>query len=170
MEVLEAIENAAKESLPTVGGKGASRSRPVSKVPGWNEFVQPYNEESKFWHSVWVSSGKPPDGQLLHLMRQSKHQYKYALRKIQRASKNIQNDNFVNGILKGCVNIFEEVKKYRGKVKKCSSTIDGEVGANNIANHFAGIYKKLYNQDQLGDKITNLKAELDQKISNRDMF
>ena len=76
----------------------------------------------------------------------------------------------MNGILKGCVNIFEEVKKYRGKVKKCSSTIDGEVGANNIANHFAGIYKKLYNQDQLGDKITNLKAVLDQKISNRDMF
>ena len=103
-------------------------------------------------------------------MRQSKHQYKYALRRIQRASNKIQNDKFADGILQGGVNIFEEIKKYRGKVKTCSSSIDGEVGATNIANRFADIYKKLYNQDQLGDKITNLRDKLDRDITNRDMF
>ena len=170
LEVLEAVEAAAKESLPVSGGGGMSKSKPVSRIPGWNEFVQPHYEESKFWHSVWVSAGKPAVGQLLHLMRESKHQYKYALRRVQRAGSKIQNDKFVSGILQGGVNIFEEIKKFRGKVKNCSSTIDGEVGATNIANHFADIYKKLYNQAELGNKITNLKDMLDQRINNRDMF
>ena len=89
---------------------------------------------------------------------------------VERAGNKIQNDKFVDGILQGGVNIFEEIKRFRGKVKNCSSTIDGEVGATNIANHFADIYKKLYNQAQLGDKITNLKDLLDQRINNRDMF
>ena len=142
----------------------------MSRVPGWNEHVQPHYEESKFWHSIWESAGKPAEGQLLHLMRQSKNQYEYALRRVQRAGNKIQNDKFVDGILQGGVNIFEEIKRFRGKVKNCSSTIDGEVGATNIANHFADIYKKLYNQAQLGDKITNLKDLLDQRINTRDMF
>ena len=102
-------------------------------------------------------------------MRDSKHQYKYALRRVQRASNTIQNDKFVTGILKGGVDIFKEIKKYRGKVKNCSSTIDGEVGAANIADHFAGIYKNLYNQNQLGDQITDLKHRLDEMINNEDM-
>ena len=102
-------------------------------------------------------------------MRESKHQYKYALRRVQKARNKIQNDKFVTGILEGGVNIFEEIKKHRGKVKTCSSTIDGEVGAANIADHFSGIYKKLYNQNQLGDQILDLKSRLDEKINNGDM-
>ena len=168
VDVLEAVEAAARESLPVVGGGGSGGHYP-SKVPGWKEHVQPYYEESKFWHSLWVSAGKPAEGQLLHLMRDSKHQYKYALRRVQRARHKIQNDMFLTSIMHGGVNIFEEIKKYRGKVKNCSSTIDGEIGAPNIAEHFAGKYKQLYNQNQLGEQITDLKHRLNRKISCQDM-
>ena len=168
VDVLQAVESAAKENLPVVGGGGGGRHQP-SKVPGWKEHVQPYYEESKFWHSLWVSAGKPIDGQLLHLMRDSKHQYKYALRRVQRAKNKIQNDMFLTSIMQGGVNIFKEIKKYRGKVKNCSSTIDGEIGATNIAEHFAGKYEQLYNQNQLGEQITDLKNRLNRKISSQDM-
>ena len=43
------------------------------------------------------------------------------------------NNQFVNAVKDGGVNIFEEVKHHRGVTKTCSSTIDGEVGAANIA-------------------------------------
>ena len=119
---------------------------------------------------MWESAGKPAEGQLLQFMRQSKHQYKYALRRIQRARNKIPNDKFADGILQGGVNIFQEIKKFRGKVKTCSSTIDGEVGATNIANHFADIYKQLYNQRDLGDNITNLRDKLNREILSEDMF
>ena len=96
-------------------------------------------------------------------MRYSKHQYKYALRRVQRASNSIQNDKFLSKVIKGDVNIFDEIKKFKGKVKKWSSTIDGEVGANNIARHFADIYKNLYNQADQGQKIINLQENINRK-------
>ena len=52
-------------------------------------------------------------------------QYKYAVRRLKKANDNIINDKFVNGLLMGGCNIFDEVKKFRGKVKTCSNTIDG---------------------------------------------
>ena len=132
--------------------------------------MKPYYEESKFWHSIWVSSGKPAAGQLLSLMRETKHQYKYALRRVQRGCNSIQKDKFVSAILKGGTNIFDEIKRFRGRSNKCSSTIDGDVGASNIANHFAEIYEKLYNQFDQGDTITKLMDMLNEKITNTDMY
>ena len=83
LEVLEAIESAAKESLPAVGGGGQANSkRPPNRIPGWNDLVKPFYDESKFWHSIWESAGKPSTGNLLKLMKDSKHQYKYALRRV----------------------------------------------------------------------------------------
>ena len=166
--VLECIEAAARESLPVSGGCKRGTRKVASRVPGWKEFVQPFYEESKFWHSLWVSAGKPAQGQLLLLMRQSKHQYKYALRRVQRASNKIQDDKFANELLKGGVNIFQEIKKFRGKITTCSSTI--EVGATNIANHFATIYSKLYNQGDVWDEINDLKEQLDKEITIREQY
>jgi hypothetical protein len=52
------------------------------------------------------------------------------------------------------VNIFEEIKKYRGVSSTVSSRIDDEVGAANIANHFATIYSELYNRVELGGEAS----------------
>ena len=162
MHILEAVEDAAKDSLATKGGgsdQGSSKS-----IAGWSEFVHPYAEESKFWHSVWVSAGKPAQGGLADAMKQSKHQYKYAIRRLKKASENIQNDKFVTSILKGGVNIFTEIKKFRGKVSGCSSRIDDEVGAKNISDHFAEIYSELYNKVELGDDFEQICSEVNLEV------
>ena len=41
---------------------------------------------------------------------------------------------------------FDEIKKFRGKVKTTSSTVDGEVGAKNISQLFANKYNNLYSK------------------------
>ena len=76
-------------------------------------------------------------------MRDSHYQYKYAARKLKRASNSLKNDMFVQSLAAGGKNIFDEVKRFRGKIKTCSGTIDGEVGAKNIAQHFANKYSTL---------------------------
>ena len=169
MTVLQAIESSAQSSLPSVGGGKQSEEGQPSKVPGWNEHVKPFHVESKFWHGLWCSAGKPAAGQLFHTMRQAKMQYKYAFRRLKRVSHKLQNDKFVSSILKGVVNIFQEIKKFRGKSSNCSSRIDEEGGSTNIANHFAGIYSNLYNQVEQAQKMTDLQAELNSKISNADI-
>ena len=89
-------------------------------------------------------------------MRHSSNQYKYAVRRLKRANDKIQNDKFLNSIRGGGVAIFEEIKKFRGSSKTCSSRVDEEVGSSNIANHFAGIYSRLYNQAEHGQNFAEM--------------
>ena len=143
-EVLEAVDTAAQECIPLSGKSGGGRGS--SCIPGWSEHVKPYQKESLFWHSVWKSAGKPNQGDLYNVMKNAKAQYKYAIRRLKKAGDSILNEKFVNSILKGGCNIFAEVRKLRGKSRTCSSTIDGEVGASNIANRFSNIYSDLYSK------------------------
>ena len=166
-EVLEAIDAAAHVTLPLSGGGGAGGRRGGGvnqNVPGWNEHVKPFHSESKFWHSVWVSAGCPNQGDLLNVMKSSKLQYKYAVRRLKRASDKLQGDKFVQELLKGDCNIFAEIKKYRGTVKTCSSTIDGEVGAGNISNHFAGIYSELFSKVDPDEEFKGLEETIKSNI------
>ena len=168
MVVLEAIETVAKNTLPMSSNGG----RPTSgqkRTPGWTEFVQPYLEESKFWNSLWVSAGKLAAGDLSTAMRQAKQQYKYAVRRLKRAGESIQNDKFVNSIVNGGVNIFDEIKKFRGSGVTCSSRIDDEVGSTNIADHFAGIYSELYNRVEHGPEMEQLNRRLEQAVGQHSM-
>ena len=175
MDVLETVETCAKDSLPTVGGgggqgkHGGGRASHHSHIAGWSEYVKPFCDESKFWHAIWMSAGRPSTGHLFDMMMHTKRQFKYAVRRLKRAEDKIQNDKFVQGILGGGVNIFTEIKKFRGNVKQCSSVIDNEVGGSNIANLFAGIYSKLYNQKDYGQEISDLWGQLDKDISATNM-
>ena len=89
-------------------------------------------------------------------MRHSSNQYKYAIRRLKRANDKIQNDKFLSSISGGGVDIFDEIRKFRGSSKTCSSRVDDEVGSSNIANHFAGIYSQLYNQSEHGQPFSDL--------------
>ena len=168
LNVLEAVEDAALECLPLVG-LGANGKK-KNLIPCWNEVVKPFQEESKFWHSLWLSAGKPREGQLFTLMRYSKHHYKYAIRRLQRGQNKVQKDKFLSAILSGGSNIFEEIKKFRGKSKKCSSIIDGNVGGEKIANQFANGYKQLYNIENNADSFSSLRHMLNDKISGADII
>ena len=163
-EVLGAVNAAAHACLPLTGGGGAGGAN--HHVPGWNEHVKPYKTESVFWHSVWVSSGCPNRGDLYEVMKNTKLQYKYAVRRLKRASGKLQNDQFVQELLKGDCNIFSELKKYRGVTKTCSSTIDGEVGAQNISDHFANIYSRLYSGVQHDDQFASLVDEINNDVDD----
>ena len=45
----------------------------------------------------------------------------------------------------------------------------GEVGGGNIANHFAGLYSKLYNQKPQANQTDDLMTLINGKISNEDV-
>ena len=164
MSVLESIECAGKECLPSVeGSKGGHRGRKVA-IAGWSEHCKPYQDECKFWHSMWQSLGKPSVGQVYWTMRHTRNQYKYAIRRLKRSQYKIQNDKFVSSLINRGVNIFQEIRKYRGKSCTISSRIDDEVGAQNIANHFATIYSHLYNKVELSEKLVALGDGFEDRV------
>ena len=94
----------------------------------------------------------------------SKRQYKYAVRRLKRANDKIQNDKFVQSVLTGGVNIFDEIKKQRGNFSSFSSRIDDQVGARNISSKFADIYSKLYNQHEHGPDFAQLNQDISEGV------
>ena len=114
LNVLEAVEDAGKQCLPLTGGGNSARSK---VTPGWSQYVGPFKKDSKFWYSIWLSACRPRSGVLFDLMRKTKLQYKYAVRRLKRVNNRIQNDKFLESILRGGVNIFDEIKRFRGKAR-----------------------------------------------------
>ena len=90
--ICEAINNAAKFCLPTLGGVAKGKSKGIL---GWNEYVKPYQAESKFWFGVWQAAGRP--------------------RRLKRAKSQIVQDKFTQKFLNGRGDIFKEIKKFRGQ-------------------------------------------------------
>ena len=70
LDILCSIVESSHTKLPLAGGRRAapanSKSGKVSggNIPGWNEEVEPFRQDSLFWHEVWISAGKPNTGQL----------------------------------------------------------------------------------------------------------
>jgi len=121
--ICEAIDNAAKFSLPRSGGVANEKSRGIS---GWNEYVKPYQAESKFWFGVWQAAGRPRKGELFILQRNAHMQYKYSIRRLKRAKSQILQDKFTQKLLNEGDDIFKEIKKFRGQSTTISNCIDGE--------------------------------------------
>ena len=64
MGIYQAVDTAAKECLPTSGGGGRRSGR---VIPGWNEYVKPFQDESLFWDGVWKAAGCPNIGELCNI-------------------------------------------------------------------------------------------------------
>ena len=168
LDILEAIETVSKDTIPVRGG--SCKSRYIKCTAGWSEYVKPYQDESKFWHSLWISAGKPNIGPLYESMKQARQQYKYAVRRLRRAGDNIKNDKLINSIINGGANIFKEIKKLRGHGTTCSTRIDDEVGSDNISNYFADIYGDLYNRVPLSEQFHDLCTQLDMKVGQHSLL
>ena len=91
--------------------------------------------------------------------------------KLKRCSDAIQSNKFVEHLLEGGSNFFQEVKKFRGSTSTYSSRIDEEVGAKNISEHFARIYQRLYNNvnqsTALENVVTRIHNGVDRKSANQ---
>ena len=51
-------------------------------IPGWTEQVKPELDKAKFWHRMGQEAGKPQSGAVYEVMKRTKHQYHYAVRRV----------------------------------------------------------------------------------------
>ena len=84
-----------------------------------------------------------PFGSVYENMKYSRKQYFYAVRRLKNCNNIMQNDRLLESLVQGGCNIFQEIKRLRGKQTSISSRIDDEVGPTDISNHFAKIYEYL---------------------------
>ena len=142
---------------------------PRAPVPGWNEFVKPFRDDSIFWHSVWVSAGRPQNTVLHNIMKNTRTKYHYAIRLVKKEESDIRKNNFLEKCFTGKINdILKHIKSSRKNKSGITKTMDGVSGSENIASHFKNIYEGIYNQHDSTDKVHDILFDLNSRIRNQD--
>ena len=82
--IVEIIDMCAKNSLPIPGGKVRIKNYPPAC---WQQ------DDALFWHSVWISAGRPLNTKLHRIMK-TKNIYQYQIRKCKRMSSTLKKKLF----------------------------------------------------------------------------
>ena len=132
-------------------------------TPGWNDEVRPFRESARFWHSIWVSCGKPLNCEVFFIMKRTKNVFHYVCRKVKKKKEKIQQEKMLQHFVGGNItNLIKKLKNQRCQgSEKVSNLIDGNIGKANIANHFASKYSKLYNLYDSSNETLEFINELD---------
>ena len=68
--------------LTEASKKLANRRRKQSNQPGWNDHVADLHKDARECFVMWCNNGKPRQGWIFDLMRQTRYEFKYALRTV----------------------------------------------------------------------------------------
>jgi endonuclease/exonuclease/phosphatase family metal-dependent hydrolase len=138
-----------------------------ASIASWAEEVQPFKEEAFFWHSIWKSCGRPINTEVHKIMKRTRNVYHYQIRKCKKMVDTLKK----NALLDACINeksdIFTEIRKMRRCSPSVAKIIDGV--ADNIPDHFAGIYSKLYNSVNDDEPLMNTFNLVNKKITSLSM-
>ena len=94
LNILGSLESANRESLPSNSINVSNNSK--KKIIGWNQDVKPFKEEADFWHSIWLSAGRPINNELHNLMKKSKNKYHFQIRKCKKAEYKIKRNKLLD--------------------------------------------------------------------------
>ena len=78
IEVLLSIEDAADTRIPQL--KTFIPSKKNNNISNWHSEHKYYRDKAQFWRSVWLSAGRPQNGQLHILMRRTRNVYHLHIR------------------------------------------------------------------------------------------
>ena len=170
LDILCAIVESSYSTLPLYGGKGAGRSDGSrgTAYPGWTEEVKPYQEESRYWHDVWVQEGRPRGTWLHRLMVQKRCKYHYAIRRVRGKADLTRAHKLFEASLQGDCNLLKEMKRIRcggsSSNQELPDSVSGASGEDEIADKFKAVYEALYNSADTNVEMAELLQEVDALI------
>ena len=100
-------------------------------------------------------------------MRRTKNIFHYQVKKCKKAEDQIRKQKLLSAVLDpdSDVDLFKEIKSMRKAKATSANKIDDQT--EDIEEHFAGIYKELYNSVDDYDDLMDVAKILDSKISNK---
>ena len=107
-----------------------------------------------------ASSWEANRGRTVYLAAKCSH----SIKRSKRAKSQLFQDKFTQKLLNRGGDIFKEIKKFRRQGTTISNCIDGEVGAQNIANHFQEINENLYSQYSLREDFDKVQQNIQERV------
>ena len=146
-------------SIIMYGLKASSECIPITRsrareVAGWTDHVKPERDRSVFWHWMWLESGKPNTGFIYQIMKGTRHQYHYAVRRCKSNKLNIQKQRLAENI-HNSTNFWREIKKINPANKLSTTIMDNANGDKEITSLLVNKYETLYSSVPTDDNEMN---------------
>ena len=94
---------------------------------------------------MWSECGRPKTGAVADVMRRTRAEYQYAIRRIKRDENDIIKERFADAILTNrSRDLWAEMKRIRGGWSSLSNVVDGFSAPDDISAFFASKYQELY--------------------------
>ena len=173
-ELLCSMIESSHRAIPLSGGgkrptnNGTWKPKTGQNIPGWNENVEPFRQDSLFWHAVWLSAGRPPKGELYRLMAWCRNRYHLAVRKAKQNSNTILAEQFIEASENGEMDLLQEMKKVKGSKNTGQSmpeTLEGKSSEDEIVKKFKEVYEELYNSSESVEAMKGIKNKLKEMIT-----
>ena len=134
-----------------------------------------------FWHSIWISAGKPLNNTLHSIMKKTRNRYHFQIRKCRKAAEMLKRNNLLNACITGegdifhllnaCItgegDIFHELKKLRKVNGTVPRTIDGT--KDNITGHFANVYERIYNSIDDKEEMAKIYSRVNNSLDSNSL-
>ena len=168
-ELLQSLCDSGFETLPLSTPKKRVPNSKRKVTAGWKQYVEPYQDNAKFWHAIWNSAGRPQNTELHNIMKRTRNRFHYQVRKCKRVEEFIRNQKIVENCLDGDQDLFKEIKKQRSNHNEDEVTIDGASG-DEIPGKFAEVYKNLYNMSSDDEEVSIVRNQIKDKIGQHDII
>ena len=143
MNILETIDKTSTAHLTRKTSQIRKKKEPIAL---WQTDIEPFKRDAQFWHSVWISAGRPMNNELNRLMKRTRNIYHLQIRNSKKAADALKRNRLLDACINGKGNIYTEIRKMRKCPGSVVKTIDGV--STDIPDHFASIYSKLYNSNK----------------------
>ena len=167
IDILCSIVETSYECIPLTAkgksGKGVSQS-----LPGWKETVAPLKKDSLFWHSVWISAGRPTTGALHQVMCHARRKYHLGVKLARRRAAAARAGELLAASEAGDAALMQELRKTLNKGNSGQTVpdcLEGKVTHDTILEKFKECYEELYNSASTGEAMADIKLRLEQLVS-----
>ena len=81
LDILLSIEISANAHIPK---PKVNSSQHKLNIPNWKNEIEPFKDDAIFWHTIWLSAGKPLNCQLHSVIKRTRNVYHLHIRKNKR--------------------------------------------------------------------------------------
>ena len=163
--LLGILKQIDKLSIQCLTPKQSRRKKKENPIAFWSE-IEPFKKDAQFWHSIWISAGRPLNTELHRIMKRTRNVYHLQIRKCKKAAEILKRNALLDSCINGKGDIFTEIRKMRKAPAAVVNSVDGVT--QDIPGHFASIYRQLYNSVDEQTKINSLFTTVDRQVSTID--
>ena len=169
--LISMVEVSYTSSLPLTGRAGGGGRREQEVIPGWSAEVEPHRQHSKYCYRAWLAGGKPNHGQLHRAKLDSHAQFRYAVRRVKRASKLHQAKGLYEAAMAGDMALLKEMRKVqtgKSELEELPDMVDGVTGQQEVANKFGEVHAALYSSARSLENMAELQGRIRHLVQSED--